>query len=158
MFLRWRIRRRLMKSGRRIDTRDRKSSACLVLHFINTTTFVVSIFGSGEARRGSIPRSGAVTEEQRSQNRKSTQPAGRRCFSPQTLLLTPYRPMKGMRVARFSSGPEIPRHKRGCIYEAEYLAWRLNSRIEQCSGRGVRRLDNIEPIPRLQGLSVKGFC
>src|SRR3989441_9285702 len=35
----------------------------LVPRFINTTTFVASIFGSGEARRGSIPRSGAVTEE-----------------------------------------------------------------------------------------------
>src|SRR6058998_2989865 len=93
----------------------------LVLHFINTTTFVASIFGSGEARRGSIPRSGAVTEEQRSRNRKATQPSGRRCFSAQTLLLTPYRPMKGMRVARVSSGPKIPRRKRGCIYETEYL-------------------------------------
>src|SRR5206468_11021222 len=34
-----------------------------VPRFINTTTFVASIFGSGEARQGSIPRSGAVTEE-----------------------------------------------------------------------------------------------
>src|SRR6058998_2957024 len=68
----------------------------LVLHFINTTTFVASIFGSGEARRGSIPRSGAVTEEQRSQNRKATQPSGRRFFLAQTSLLTPYRPLKGM--------------------------------------------------------------
>src|SRR5438552_18483654 len=60
----------------------------LVLHFINTTTFVAPIFGFGEARRGSIPRSGAVTEEQRGQNRKATQPSGRRCFSAQTLLLS----------------------------------------------------------------------
>src|SRR5439155_19720181 len=30
--------------------------AALVLHFINTTTFVASLFGSGYARRGSIPR------------------------------------------------------------------------------------------------------
>src|SRR5436190_396896 len=59
--------------------------------------FVASIFGSGEARRGSIPRSGAVTEEQRSQNRKATQPSGRRFFLTQTSLLTPYRPLKGMR-------------------------------------------------------------
>src|SRR5207249_8270659 len=121
MFLRWRIRRRLMKSGRRIDTRDRKSSACLVLHFINTTTFVASIFDSGEARRGSIPRSGAVTEEQQSQHRKEAQPCGRRFFLAQTSLLTPYRPLKGMRVARASSGPKIPRRKRGRIYETEYL-------------------------------------
>src|SRR3989442_9292703 len=44
-----------------------------------------------EARRGSIPRSGAVTEEQRRQNRKATQPSGRRFFLAQTSLLTPYR-------------------------------------------------------------------
>src|SRR6266852_3011659 len=92
----------------------------LVPRFINTTPFVASIFGSGEARRGSIPRSGAVTEEQRSQNRKATQPSGRRCFSAQTSLLAPYRPLKGMRVARASSGPKIPRRKRGRIYETEY--------------------------------------
>src|SRR5439155_22003219 len=67
----------------------------LVPRFINTTTFVASIFGSGEARRGSIPRSGAVTEEQRSQNRKATQPSGRRFFLAPTSLLTPYRPLKG---------------------------------------------------------------
>src|SRR5207244_10596322 len=132
-------------------------SSTLVPRSINTTTFVASIVGSSEARRGSIPRSGAVTEEQRSQNRKATQPSGRRCFSAQTLLLTPYRPLKGMRVARVSSGPKIPRHKRGCIYETEYLAWKLYSRIEQRSGRGVRRLDNIEPIPRLQGADRQRF-
>src|SRR5207248_4173156 len=51
------------------------------------------------ARRdeGASPRSGAVTEEQRSQNRKATQPSGRRFFLTQTSLLTPYRPLKGMR-------------------------------------------------------------
>src|SRR5215813_12202450 len=85
-------------------------------------TFVASIFGSGEARRGSIPRSGAVTEEQRSQNRKATQPSGRRFFLAQTSLLAPYRPLKGMRVARALSGPKIPRRKRHRIYELEYLA------------------------------------
>src|SRR6266849_5833915 len=84
---------------------------------MNTTTFVASIFGSGEARRGSIPRSGAVTEEHRSQNRKATQPFGRRGFSAQTSLLAPCRPLKGMRVARASSGRKIPRRKRGRIYE-----------------------------------------
>src|SRR5438552_8373781 len=94
----------------------------LVLHFINTTTFVAPIFGSGEARRRSIPRSGAVTEEQQSQNRKATQPSGRRFFLAQTSLLAPYRPQQGMRVARASSGPKIPRRKRGCIYEMGYLA------------------------------------
>src|SRR5207244_1709493 len=96
----------------------------LVPRFINTTTFVASIFGSGEARRGSIPRSGAVTEEQRSQNRKATQPSGRRFFLAQTSLLTPYRPLKGMRVARASSGPKIRHRKRGCIYGMGYLGRR----------------------------------
>src|SRR5713101_173531 len=98
-----------------------KSPNALVPLFINTTTFVASIFGSGEAQRGSIPRSGAVTEKQRSQNRKATQPSGRRFFLAQTSLLAPYRPLKGMRVARASSGPKIPRRKRGRIYEMEYL-------------------------------------
>src|SRR5216117_3888240 len=87
---------------------------------INTTPFVASIFGSGEARRGSIPRSGAVTEEQRSQNRKATQPSGRPFFLAQTSLLAPYRPRKGMRVARASSGPKIPGRKRGRINEMGY--------------------------------------
>ena len=101
-------------AGRRVGR------ACPLLRFINTTTFVASIFGSGQARRGSIPRSGAVTEEPRWQNRKAAQPFGRRFFLAQTSLLTPYRPLKGMRVARASSGPKIPRRKRGRIYEMEY--------------------------------------
>ncbi len=96
----------------------------LVLHFINTLTFVASIFGSGEARRGSIPRSGAVTEEQRCQNRKATQPSGRRFFLARTSLLALYRPLPGLRVARASSGPKIPRRKRDRIYEMEYLGER----------------------------------
>src|SRR5438094_8144018 len=99
------------------------SHPTLVPRYINTPTFFASIFGSGEARRGSIPRSGAVTEEQRSQNRKATQPSGRRFFLAQTSLLAPYRPRKGMLVARASSGPKIPRRKRGCIYETGYLAF-----------------------------------
>jgi hypothetical protein len=43
-------------------------------------------------------------------------------------LLTPYRPLKGMRVARASSGPKIPRRKRACIYETGYLAAAKNLR------------------------------
>jgi len=103
------------------STQGRRCASTLVPRFINTTPFVASIFGSGEARRGSIPRSGAVTEEQRSQNRKATQLSGRRFFLGQTSLLAPYRPLKGMRVARASSSPKIPRRKRGRIYEMGYL-------------------------------------
>src|SRR5438552_1001544 len=106
--------------GARAVAGSMREAAALVPRSINTTTFVASIFGSGEARRGSIPRSGAVTEEQRSQNRKATQPSGRRFFLAPTSLLTPYRPLKGMRVARASSGPKIPRRKRGRIYERGY--------------------------------------
>src|SRR5205814_4588680 len=65
---------------------SRLHGCALVPRFINTTTFVASIFGSGEARRGSIPRSGAVTEEQRSQNRKAVQPSGRRFFLAQIFV------------------------------------------------------------------------
>src|SRR5213083_2811640 len=54
-------------------------------------------------------------------NSVQTQPSGRRFFLAQTSLLTPYRPLKGMRVARASSGPKIPRRKRGRIYETGYL-------------------------------------
>src|SRR5207247_11208311 len=96
------------------------SANSLIPRFINTTTFVAWIFGSGEARRGSIPRSGAVTEEQRSQNRKATQPSGRRFFLAQMSLLTPYGPLKDMRVARASSGPKMHRRVRGGSYGMGY--------------------------------------
>src|SRR6266542_3292975 len=77
------------------------------------------------ATREHPPQWGAVTEEQRNQNRKATQPSGRRFFSAQTSLLAPYRPLEGMRVARASSGPKTPRRKRDGIYEMGYLGARL---------------------------------
>src|SRR6266702_7702849 len=77
-------------------------------------------FWRGATREHSRPRS--VTAEQQSQKPNATQPSGRRFFLAQTSLLAPYRPLKGMRVARASSGPKIPRRKRGRIYEMEYLA------------------------------------
>src|SRR5213592_4536905 len=127
----------------------------LVPRFMNTTTFVASIFGSGEARRGSIPRSGAVTEEQRSQNRKATQPSGRRFFLAQTSLLTPYRPLKGMRVARASSGPKIPRRKRGRIYEMGYLVsdghWPYAKARTSAPGGAVSSFPSPQPSPLGRG-------
>jgi hypothetical protein len=42
-----------------------------------------------------------------------------------TSLLAPYRPLKGMLVARASSGPKIPRRKRGRIYGSGYLVYDL---------------------------------
>src|SRR5439155_19781436 len=100
---------------------------------------------------GSIPRSGAVTEEQRSQNRKAAQPFGRRFFLARTSLLTPYRPLKGMRVARASSGPKIPRRKRGRIYEMEYLAPSLQSQRHswvdkrETSGNSTNQRSGLPP-------------
>src|SRR5436309_9449457 len=71
--------------------------------------------------RETMPLSVTVSEEQLCQKRKATQPSGLRFFLSPTSLLTPYRPRKGMRVARASAGPKIPRRKRGRIYEMGYL-------------------------------------
>src|SRR5437667_4415316 len=81
-------------------------------------------FWLGATREHPPSRPVGMTEEQQRQNRKATQPCGRRFFSAQTSLLAPYPDVsgKGMRVARASSGPKIPRRKRGRIYEMEYLA------------------------------------
>src|SRR6266567_6275508 len=78
-------------------------------------------FWRGATREHSRQRS--VTEEQQSQKPNATQPSGRRFFLAQTSLLAPYGPLKGMRVARASSGPKTPRRKRGRIYETGYLAY-----------------------------------
>src|SRR5438128_8032703 len=58
------------------------------------------------------PRSGAVTEEQRSQKPTAAQPRGRHVFSVQTSLFAPHRPLKGMLVTHASFEPKI--HCRKC--------------------------------------------
>ena len=72
----------------------------LVLHFINTLTFVAPDLAGGKARGGRIPHSGSVTDEQRSRRQNSAQPSGRQFFFGQTSLLAPYRSISDMRVAR----------------------------------------------------------
>ena len=52
----------------------------------------------------------SVTEEQRSQRPILAQPSGWPAFLPLPSLLAPYRPMKGMLVARASAAPKIPGH------------------------------------------------
>jgi hypothetical protein len=42
-------------------------------------------------------------------------------FSAQALLLAPYRPMKGMLVARAAPAPKNPGRKRDHIYETDHL-------------------------------------
>src|SRR2546425_6715119 len=67
----------------------------LVVMNINTMTFVAPNLACGEARGGSIPRSGAVTDEQRSHRPNSAQPLWRQLFFAQTSLFAPYRPTLG---------------------------------------------------------------
>ena len=76
--------------------------------------FVAPKLASGEARRRSIPRSGAVTEEQRSQKPTAAQPTGRHVFSVRTSLFAPHPDVsgKGMLVTHASSEPKI--HCRKC--------------------------------------------
>jgi len=66
-----------------------------VVYFINTVTFVAPNLACGEAHGGSIPRSGAVTDVQRSHRPNSAQPGGRQLFSAQAALLAPYRSTAG---------------------------------------------------------------
>src|SRR5213594_360717 len=71
-------------------------SACgLVLCLLNGWCFVAPSLACGEARGGSIPHSGAVTDEQRSHRPNWAQPKGRQSFSLQASLLTPYRSTSG---------------------------------------------------------------
>src|SRR5438309_7159380 len=67
----------------------------LVLCLLNGWCFVAPSLACGEARGGSIPRSGAVTDEQRSHRPNWAQPKGRQSFSLQPSLLTPYRSTSG---------------------------------------------------------------
>src|SRR5438132_4306060 len=89
---------------------------------INTMTFVAPNLACGKARGGSISRSGSVTDEQRSHRPNSAQPSGRQFFFDQTSLLAPHRPLKGMLVARASSGRKIPRRERHRSYAHDHLA------------------------------------
>src|SRR5262249_52113090 len=61
---------------------------------LNSYTLVAPSLASGEARRGSIPPSRAVTEEQGSQKPNSAQPEGRHVFWAHTSLFTPYRSLQ----------------------------------------------------------------
>src|SRR5436853_4387738 len=88
---------------------------------ITTMTFVAPNLACGQARRGSISRSGSVTDEQRSHRPNSAQPFGRQFFFGQTSLLAPHRPLKGMLVARASSGRKIPRRERHRSYAHDHL-------------------------------------
>src|SRR5881409_968492 len=88
---------------------------------ITTMTFVAPNLACGQARGGSISRSGSVTDEQRSHRPNSAQPFRAAVLFGQTLLLAPHRPLKGMLVARASSGRKIPRRERHRSYAHDHL-------------------------------------
>src|SRR2546422_3808917 len=88
---------------------------------ITTMTFVAPNLACGKARGESISRSGSVTDEQRRHRPNSAQPFGRQFFFGQTSLLAPHRPLKGMLVARASSGRKIPRRERHRSYAHDHL-------------------------------------
>src|SRR5881396_375781 len=71
------------------------AAVVLVLCLRNGWCFVAPRLACGEARGGSIPRSGAVTDEQRSHRPTWGQPEGRQVFSVQASLLAPYRSTSG---------------------------------------------------------------
>src|SRR5437016_3282210 len=102
--------------------RSNQSNRGLVLVVMNITTmtFVAPNLACGQARGGSISRSGSVTDEQRSHRPNSAQPFGRQLFFGQTSLLAPHRPLKGMLVARASSGRKIPRRERHRNYAHDH--------------------------------------
>ena len=52
----------------------------LVVRFMKTYTLVAPNLACGKARGGRIPRSGSVTDEQRSHRPNSAQPSGRQFF------------------------------------------------------------------------------
>src|SRR6184192_1860308 len=76
-------------------TKEARNSRLLVLCLLNGWCFVAPRLAWAEARGGSIPRSGAVTDEQRSHRPTWGQPEGRQVFSVQASLLAPYRSTSG---------------------------------------------------------------
>src|SRR5207249_5140899 len=111
-------------------------AVALVVMSITAMTFVAPNLAWGKARGGSISRSGSVTDEQRSHRPNSAQPSGRQFFFGQTSLLAPHRPLKGMLVARASSGRKIPRRERHRSYAHDHLCSFLN-RLLSWTGRVV---------------------
>src|SRR5437763_9904911 len=76
-------------------SKEARNSRLLVLCLLNGWCFVAPRLAWAEARGGSIPRSGAVTDEQRSHRPTWGQPEGRQVFSVQASLLAPYRSTSG---------------------------------------------------------------
>src|SRR6266545_2095760 len=97
-------------------------------------TFVAPNLAWGEARGGSIPQSGAVTDEQRSPQAKfgATLRAAV-LFGPGGVAPSLQIHCRDMRVARALPGPKTPRRKRHRIYALDHLSARARpSRSSRC--------------------------
>src|SRR5262249_10816482 len=81
------------EAGSRVQTVGCSFSR-LVMRLLNSYTLVAPSLASGEARRGSIPPSRAVTEEQRSQKPNWPTPEGRPVLWAHTSLFAPYRSLR----------------------------------------------------------------
>src|SRR2546422_3624851 len=77
--------------------------------------------GLGATKEHSLQRS--VTEEQQRPRPNAAQPTGRPFFFALTALLAPYRPLRGMLVARALSARKIP--GRACVDNSvsHYYRW-----------------------------------
>src|SRR5438309_10181289 len=87
----------------------------LVLCLLNGWCFVAPSLACGEARGGSIPRSGAVTDEQRSQGQTGRNPKGGSPFRSRLCCSLLADPLRDMLVARASPGPKNHRRKTPAI-------------------------------------------
>src|SRR6266446_3792989 len=119
---------------------------------INAVAFVAPNFACGEARGGSIPRSGAVTDEQRSHRPNSAQPGGRQVFFAQTSLLAPYRSTAG-----YARRSRLVWAKNPLPRTSSYLCVRPLSRNHSV---GIDARPHPTPLPQGEGetfVSVRTF-
>ena len=94
---------------------------CLVLRFINTTTFAARDFWPRRDASDAHTLHGSVRSEQQSLGRKAPPPGGLRRFSVLASLLLGHSPTSGDAPSSRLARAENRRNKRGRIYEMEYL-------------------------------------
>ena len=125
--------------------------------------FVALLLASGEAQRGNIPHSGAVTEAQRRQKPRATQPFGPPSLCSRASLFAPHRSLPDMLVALASPWPKLPGGKLYSILESPQSAvgTLTTSRTERsyCSidSARVALLNSRGAAQRSRSKEKKGF-
>src|SRR5213596_3572314 len=104
---------------------------CLVLRFINTTTFAARDFWPRRDASDAHTLHGSVRSEQQSLGRKAPPPGGLRRFSVLASLLLGHSPTSGDAPSSRLARTENPRNKRGRIYETGYLVARRSTDRDQ---------------------------